>query len=288
MANRPPPLFALSTVQEILRSYDKPITMGVIERELNLRHVEKLDSHKLKQRIHVLVHSGKIKAEPDSLDSRVRWYSLPDVTPPAPVKVEAAEPAPMEPPAPAEIVPVIDLKGTVNAIADAVAAAIGDVLRTRIEAVVHDQLQQALDSLPAQITQVIAEPKGTVRTLNPGPVQAPKAPGKTRITIVGLAEVQMGVDGRMTAGFVPNPVKQTITLQADSPSKDIFTVLIQAMKTAREVYFVSGSIALPSTGEAFTLTRGILTNAKQIPDAQKVLQPVDYVITWESVNRSLL
>lgn len=105
---------------------------------------------------------------------------------------------------------------------------------------------------------------------------------------VDLAEVQMGVDGRMTAGFVPNPVKQTVTLQADSPSKDIFTALIQAMKAAREVYFMSGSIALPSTGEAFTLTRGILTNAKQIPDAQKVLQPVDYVITWESVNRSLL
>lgn len=105
---------------------------------------------------------------------------------------------------------------------------------------------------------------------------------------VDLAEVQMGVDGRMTAGFTPNPVKQTITLQADSPSKDIFTALIQAMKTAREVYFVSGSISLPSTGESFTLTRGILTNAKQIPDAQKVLQPVDYVITWESVSRSLL
>lgn len=105
---------------------------------------------------------------------------------------------------------------------------------------------------------------------------------------VDLAEVQMGVDGRMTAGFTPNPVKQTITLQADSPSKDIFTALIQAMKTAREVYFVSGSISLPSTGESFTLTRGILTNAKQIPDAQKVLQPMDFVITWESVSRSLL
>ena len=103
-----------------------------------------------------------------------------------------------------------------------------------------------------------------------------------------LSEVQMGVDGRMTAGFVPNPVKQTITLQADSPSKDIFTALIQAMKTAREVFYISGSIALPSTGESFTLTRGILTNTKQIPDAQKVLQPMDFVITWESVNRSLL
>lgn len=103
-----------------------------------------------------------------------------------------------------------------------------------------------------------------------------------------MAEVEMGVDGRMTAGFTPMPVKQTITLQADSPSKDIFTALIQAMKTAREVYFLSGSITLPSTGETFALTRGVLTNAKQIPDAQKVLQPVDYVITWESVNRSVI
>lgn len=105
---------------------------------------------------------------------------------------------------------------------------------------------------------------------------------------IDLAEVQMGVDGRMTAGFTPNPTKQTVTLQADSPSKDIFTALIQATKTAREVFYISGSIALPSTGESFTLTRGILTNTKQIPDAQKVLQPMDFVITWESVNRSLL
>ena len=103
-----------------------------------------------------------------------------------------------------------------------------------------------------------------------------------------MAEVQMGVDGRMTAGFTPNPTKQTVTFQADSPSVKIFTALIQATKTAREVFYISGSISLPSTGESFTLTRGILTNVKQIPDAQKVLQPRDFVITWESVNASLL
>lgn len=129
-----------------------------------------------------------------------------------------------------------------------------------------------------------------VAGLFPAPVQLRGYASDKAFTTdaVDLAEVQMGVDGRMTAGFVPNPVKQTITLQADSPSKDIFTAVIQAMKTAREVFYISGSISLPSTGESFALTRGILTNAKQIPDAQKVLQPVDYVITWESVNRSLL
>ena len=129
-----------------------------------------------------------------------------------------------------------------------------------------------------------------VAGLFPAPVQLKGYASDKAFTTeaVDMAEVQMGVDGRMTAGFVPNPVKQTITLQADSPSKDIFTAMIQAMKTAREVFYISGSIALPSTGESFTLTRGILTNAKQIPDAQKVLQPMDFQITWESVNRSLL
>ena len=129
-----------------------------------------------------------------------------------------------------------------------------------------------------------------VAGLFPAPVQLRGYASDKAFTTeaVDLAEVQMGVDGRMTAGFVPNPVKQTITLQADSPSKDIFTAVIQAMKTAREVFYISGSISLPSTGESFALTRGILTNAKQIPDAQKVLQPMDFQITWESVSRSLL
>ncbi len=98
----------------------------------------------------------------------------------------------------------------------------------------------------------------------------------------------MGVDGRMTAGYTPNPVKMTISLQADSPSKIFFTTLVQAMKTAREVYYIMGSVALPSTGESFALTRGILTTPKQIPDAAKVLQAMDFVITWERIDRSLL
>lgn len=103
-----------------------------------------------------------------------------------------------------------------------------------------------------------------------------------------IAEVNMGVDGRMTAGYVANPVKQTISLQADSPSRTIFSAILQAQKTAREVYYLSGSISLPSTGEAFTLTRGILSTGKQIPDAQKVLQAVDYTITWQSVDASVI
>jgi hypothetical protein len=104
---------------------------------------------------------------------------------------------------------------------------------------------------------------------------------------VDLAEVQMGVDGRMTAGYTPNPVKQTISLQADSPSKDIFTSIARAMKAAREVYYISGTIDLPSTGESFVCTRGVLQAVKPLPDAGKVLQPMEFMIVWESVNPTL-
>lgn len=98
----------------------------------------------------------------------------------------------------------------------------------------------------------------------------------------------MGVDGRLSAGYTPSPIVQTITLQADSPSRDIFSTLITAMDTAREVYWLNGTISLPATGESYSMIRGVLFNAKAIPDAQRVLAPIDYMITWESVTRSLL
>ena len=99
-----------------------------------------------------------------------------------------------------------------------------------------------------------------------------------------LAEINMGVDGRMTGGYVPMPVNQTITLQADSPSRAIFNAIIAATKVSGDVFYLTGNLTLPSTGEKFALTRGLLRTVKQIPDANKVLQPVDYVITWQSVD----
>lgn len=130
----------------------------------------------------------------------------------------------------------------------------------------------------------------TAPKLFPAPVQlrgyASDKAFATEATV--LSEVLMGVDGVMSAGYTPTPVTQTVTLQADSNSRSIFDAVIAATKTAREVYFLSGTITLPATGEVFSLTRGILTQAKQIPDAQKMLQPTDYTIVWESVNRSLI
>lgn len=104
---------------------------------------------------------------------------------------------------------------------------------------------------------------------------------------VELAEVQMGVDGRMTSGYTPNPVMQTISLQADSPSKQIFASIQNAMRATRDVYYITGTIDLPSTGESFICRRGVLRTSKPLPDAAKVLQPMSFQIVWESIDPTL-
>lgn len=98
------------------------------------------------------------------------------------------------------------------------------------------------------------------------------------------AETMMGVDGILSAGFVPFMTRQTITLQADSPSVLIFEDWLAAMKQAREVLFANATIVLPSVGRKYTNTRGVVTSVPAIPGTRKVLQPRAFVITWGDIS----
>lgn len=102
-----------------------------------------------------------------------------------------------------------------------------------------------------------------------------------------MTETQVGVDGRKTAGFIFNPVEQTFSLQGDSPSRSFFTAIINAQRAAREVFRIDGTIDLPATGESFICTNGTLQASKMLPDAGKVLQQMDFVIVWESIQPTL-
>lgn len=104
----------------------------------------------------------------------------------------------------------------------------------------------------------------------------------------GLSESQIGVDGRKTAGYIFNQVRQTISLQADSPSKALFKKIVQAMQSAQDVFYLQCDISLPSTGEAFTGLMGTIEDWKPLPDAGRVLQPMDFVIAWGSLQPTLL
>ncbi len=100
---------------------------------------------------------------------------------------------------------------------------------------------------------------------------------------VDEVEVLMGVDGTLSAGYVPQPVKWSVTFQADSASIDLFEAWYASQKAAGDVYFATGIVTLPSVGRLYTCTNGVLTSYSPMSSAKKLLQPRKFGITWESV-----
>jgi len=98
------------------------------------------------------------------------------------------------------------------------------------------------------------------------------------------AETMIGVDGKLSAGYTPNKTVMQLTLQADSDSRSVFNAILEAMQTSKKIYYVSATIKLPATNESYTCTKGAIVSGKIVPDAAKMLQPIDYSIDWESVR----
>lgn len=97
------------------------------------------------------------------------------------------------------------------------------------------------------------------------------------------AETMLGVDGKLSAGWVPRSYNQTITLQADSKSRAVFDALVMAQDVSRQIFRLNGVITLPGNQYSYTLSRGVLKNYTAMPTAQRVLQPLTFVIEWERV-----
>ena len=101
---------------------------------------------------------------------------------------------------------------------------------------------------------------------------------------VDMAETMMGVDGKLSAGWIPMPKSMEITLQADSPSNSFFDALIAAETVAREKFQVNGTILLQGTGKLYALTTGYLKKGNVMPPAKKVLQPRKFTIEFQSIS----
>lgn len=97
------------------------------------------------------------------------------------------------------------------------------------------------------------------------------------------AETSLGVDGKLSAGWVPRSYNQTITLQPDSVSRQVFDALVAAQDAGRTVFRLNGVINLPGNQYSYSLSRGVLKNYSSMPSAQRVLQPMTFVIEWEKI-----
>jgi hypothetical protein len=103
-----------------------------------------------------------------------------------------------------------------------------------------------------------------------------------------VKEVLMGVDGRLSAGKVFVPVRQGISLQADSDSNGLFDEWNAQEEIFQTVFFAQGNIFLPALGLKWALVNGVLATFPPIPNAGKTLKPRKFFVTWERVQPSLI
>ena len=102
------------------------------------------------------------------------------------------------------------------------------------------------------------------------------------------SQTVIGVDGNMSAGFTPYLSIQTISIMPDSPSLFVFETWLAAMNTSREVFYANATIILPSINRKYALTKGVLSSAKAAPDVKNVLGAIEYKLTWQTVQNSLI
>lgn len=101
-------------------------------------------------------------------------------------------------------------------------------------------------------------------------------------------EVTMGVDGRLSGGYVKHQIVQKIKLSPDSPSLPYFDQWLKAMDAGLDAYPAQGVVTMPGNGAQYILSNGWLTQYKNMPDAKKLLQAQEMEITWESVQKGVM
>ena len=101
---------------------------------------------------------------------------------------------------------------------------------------------------------------------------------------VEFVEKYMGVDGKMSAGWIPYIVMFDFTLQADSDSNKILDAIIATEKVLREKLTLQVTIILPSTSMVYSFTKGYLDKGPVMPSAGKVLKPRKYSLAFQDLS----
>lgn len=101
---------------------------------------------------------------------------------------------------------------------------------------------------------------------------------------IETSETVMGVDGILSAGWLPKELMQDITLQADSPSIPFFEDWYGNEQQARDLLIASGTVTYPSVGKQYNLVRGFLRGYSPAPQARKILQPRKFSIVWNYIQ----
>ncbi len=99
-------------------------------------------------------------------------------------------------------------------------------------------------------------------------------------------EVQMGVDGNLSAGYVPYATQITFMFQADSPVLDYLDTIIAAQKSQREMVIFDGTGFIQGTQEKYAMTKGFMTSFTPASTGKKILQPRKFTFTFQNFDKS--
>ena len=100
------------------------------------------------------------------------------------------------------------------------------------------------------------------------------------------AELQLGVDAQVGAGWVPVLIPQKFMFLASSPSVDLFEQWAATNAQQKSSFVAQGTALLTSVGKSYDLRDGYLTGYSPMPDAKKVLEPRGFTITWSLIQPS--
>lgn len=101
-------------------------------------------------------------------------------------------------------------------------------------------------------------------------------------------EVQMGVDGFLSAGYIPYITQITFMLQSTSPTLDYLDQIIAQQKAQREMVIFDGTGIIQGTGEKYAMTNGYLTSFTPMSTGKKVLQPRKFTFSFQNIDKAPL
>jgi hypothetical protein len=141
----------------------------------------------------------------------------------------------------------------------------------------------SITSANAKLTLTASSDAGII--VGPFTVQGYAQDAAFAVEPVDSAEVLMGVDGKLAAGYLPRITKFTVSLMANSPSRPLFETVDNAQKVLGDILTLNGALAAPSLGVAYALVKGVLSRLTPIPTARRSFsEPVVYELSFESVT----
>ena len=102
---------------------------------------------------------------------------------------------------------------------------------------------------------------------------------------VTIAEGRMGVDGGFAAGYIPVEKSLTITLEANSPSTQYLTSIMEAAMANCTTYNVTITVDLPSVGMRYIYTNGTMISGVVMSNAKKLLEPTTWKFKFAKMDR---